>query len=363
MRTEKIIMRYSKRDTLGIVLIFLAALVSSGAWYAFFSTGGRIGLTDSGLPFLWFLAAGMIFFFGAAVWEDRYFRIAGAIAVFAPGIFFSHSGEYVTALAIAGALAFQSATDIAREFRERWRFRFFKSVRAGAFAFIVALSLALSSGYYGFLKSASWEELVPRFRVGEEMTMIVFKVVSVLNPEFAALSEEELTVDEFLLSMERDRSEAAQQALSAILPLPSAGLDSAIPLELTGSLKEAQILAIASRYQEQIARELYLISGREQIAELAGRSVRGDERIADVLSAALQQKVIVVLKGQEAAGKLPVSAFPFFLSLLLFLTLLSLFSLLSLLSILGAQMLFSAALRLRWLELILVPGEKEVLKE
>ncbi|MEK9151300.1 MAG: hypothetical protein AAB547_01570 [Patescibacteria group bacterium] len=323
-------MQFTRRRIVGIFLVLIVGLLALGAWQAFFSGILTPGASDIRRPAVWFFFLAAFFFLGTAVWADAYFRIAGAALVFLPGLLFAHSWEYVVAAAVSVALVFWSSMGIASEFEERVRFHFFKSVRSGQFLFVAGLSLALASGYYVVLKNVSWEELVPRFRIGEEMTGIIFKAAGAINPSFAMLSEGDATVDGFLLSLEQNKS-----GMTLLLDAD----------------------------QAKIAQELFLVSGREQIATLAGRPVAGDEKMSDILSLALQQKLITFLRGGETTKHLPSQAIPFFLALLLFFTLLSLLSLAGILCVVAAQALFRCALWVGWLTLDRVAVEQQKLAE
>ncbi|HLC94981.1 MAG TPA: hypothetical protein VJH89_00700, partial [Patescibacteria group bacterium] len=179
---------------------------------------------------------------------------------------------------------------------------------------------------YVFLKNASWEELVPRFRIGEEITHIIFKVAGVVNPSFATLMEGDVTVDEFLMNLE------TQQRGTSLGVAP-----------------------------EQETLDVFLQSGREQIAELVGRSVEGNEKVSTVLSLALQQRLVMLLNGEKALVHMPSQAIPFFLSLLLFFTLLPILSILGIVWVLVAQLIFFCFLRLGWLALDTVTIQQEKL--
>ncbi|OGI15556.1 MAG: hypothetical protein A2878_02835 [Candidatus Moranbacteria bacterium RIFCSPHIGHO2_01_FULL_54_31] len=339
-------MHFTKREVFSIFLLLIIGLLALGAWQAFFGAMANPGISDIWQPMLWFALLAACFFLGAVVWTNRSFSIAGAALVFLPGLLFLYSWEYAVAGAASAGLIFLSSLHIARESEERLRFHFFKNVRAGQFLFVLGFSLLLSGGYFVFLQDASWEELVPRFRIGEEMTVVIFKAASVVNPSFASLSEGDVTVDEFLLSLEKRKG---QDASEQALPQAAPGMNA---LDL-GLLFDAR--------QEQVAQALFLQAGREQIATLTGRPVAGEEKISDVLSLALQTKLIALLSGGKAAQHIPSQAIPFFLSLLLFLTLLTFVSLVAPLCILVAHGIFRLALWLGWLRLDTASVQQEKL--
>ncbi len=344
-------MRLTKRDIVGIFLLFFVALVALGAWRAFFMVMITPGVSDIWQPMPWFALLATFFFLGTAVWKTPAFQGAGSVLLFIPGFFFIVAWEYVVVSVIAMGLVFWSVTDITHEFKERLHFRFFRSIRAGQFFFIAGLALSLSGGYYVFLKQASWEELVPRFRVGEEMTAVIFKVASVINPSFSTLSNGDTTVDEFLLGLERSKSE------ETLL------LESERTVSVTSSSIDIGGTVAGNVSGQQLADEMFLRSGREQIAGLAGRPVEGNEKISDILSIALQRKLIGFLGEQKTTEHIPSQAVPFFLALLLFFTLLPVISILGLLCILMAELLFVLSLRIGWLALESISVEQKRLVE
>lgn len=344
-------MRLTKRDILGIFLLVCVGLLALGAWRALFIVMVTFGASDIWQPILWFAVLETFFFLGTAVWRTPVFQGVGSALLFLPGLLFIVAWEYALVSVIAMGLVFWSVTDIAYECKERLRFRFFRSMRAGQFFFVAGLALSFSGGYYVVLKEASWEELVPRFHIAEEMTAVIFKAASVINPDFSTLSGGNTTVDEFLLDLERNKRE--QILLS----------DSERSMPVVSPLTDTGDAAALAAFQKQLSEESFLRSGREQIADLAGRSVEGNEKISDILSVALQRKLIGLLGEQKTAEHIPSQAVPFFLSLLLFFTLLPVLSMLGILCILMAELFFVLSLKVGWLTLERVSAEQERLSE
>lgn len=356
-------MKFTRRKILGIFLILVIGLLSLRSWQAFFTAMVTPGISDIWQPIAWFSALVVFFFLGTIAWSHMILRITGAALIFLPGLLFIRSWEHIAAGIVSTLFIFWSSVSIARETKERVRFRFFKSARVGQFFFVLGLSLSISGGYYVFLKNASWEELVPRFRIGEGMTEIIFNVAGTVNPSFAKLAEGETTVDEFLLSFGQNKLEAGTIDQGIFEQMMNERPDvSAFP-EMSRSLQGKDIGLFPVADQREIAEQLFLRSGREQVAALVGRPVAGDEKISDILSQALQNKLIVLLSGGKAAERIPSQAVPFFLSLLIFLTILSLVTLVAPVCILGAELLFLLAVWLKWLKIDTFVVEQEKLEE
>lgn len=356
-------MKFTKRETLGIFLILIIGLLALGSWRAFFSAVTTSGVSDIWQVILWFFLLAVFFFLGTVLWTNLFLRIVGGALVFLPGLFFIRSWEYIVAGLLSGIFIFWSSTTIAREIGERVRFRFFKSARVGQFLFVLGLSLSISGGYYVFLKNVSWEELVPRFRIGEEMTTVIFKVAGAINPGFAKLSQGTASVDEFLLSFGQNKPEAESLPRgNSEKQITEQDILNVFP-QLSQYSRGKNILPLSDLDQQQIAQKLFLESGREQVATLVGRPVAGSEKMSDILSLAVQNRLITFLRGGEMTQTMPSQAVPFFLSLLLFLTLLSLASIFTPLCIFGAELIFLFLLRLEWLEMGTSVVEQEKLAD
>jgi hypothetical protein len=350
-------MKLTKREITGIFLVLVIGPVSFGAWRSFLLAMTNVGVSDAWWPVLWFSFVAVFFFLGAIVWTRELVRFFGVLFIFLPGLFFMHSWEYIVVGVISIACIYFSSTLISGEEDERTHFHFFKCVRAGSFVFVLGLSLLIASGYYVSLKNATWEEIVPRFRVGEQMTSIIFKIASMLNPSFATLSEGDTSVDEFLLSLEQNNKVGTTIAQTDIA---EQNILSTYP-EISQFLKGKGVTLSFETQSTKTAEEIFLESGRKQIASLVGREVSGDEKISGVLSVALQNKLITLLRGEKETAHIPSPAIPFFLSLLLFLTLLSFASLLAPLCILSAQLLFVFLLWVGWLTMNKTMVEQETL--
>ncbi len=339
-------MRFSSRQIFGAVLILLELNVAFMAWRVLDFTFREQGIGDLWMPILWFSLLVVTSLVGMIVWQNRILQVAGVLAVFLPSLFFVCTFVHGGMLLISFLTAFLAARSVQGELHERLSFRFTKSIRAGQGMFLFALVLSLSSFYYAEIRGASWEELVPRFHIGEGATKAVFRVVGNLNPEFASLKEEGITVDDFLESIYEDRKEGLTEEF----------LDQEVSSPDTGQNEQIVSGGMA------LVRELSLRSGREQLSRLAGREVRGDERVSDVFSYAVQRKVIATLSGEEEADHLAPQAVPLLLSLLLFLTLLPLASLLMYVWALVAHLVVFLAFAFRWLHIKRVASEQETLQ-
>lgn len=340
-------MKYTRREIFGLALLFLLSGCSVIAWKFFYQTVLTPGIADTWESLPWFSGAGMAFFLGAVVWKRTWYRFVGPLCLFFPALLFHFSPYLALYLALALLVSAIAIKNIVFESQERLRFAFFKNARAGQFAFIFALSLALSAAYFVTVKDQSWSELVPRFGIGEGMSSLIFKTAASLRPDLQALTDQDVSVNTFLLDMRALEGQEGGVRSFEVFALPEAGQN------VTG-VYDGDI-------SEEFAEAMYLRAGREQLSELAGRTIRGDERIADVLSSAIEQRITGIFQGEEKMKMLPAGTIPFFLSLLLFLTLLPLGAIVVPVWMLFSSFFFWCAIRFHWLKFDAVSRDQQVL--
>lgn len=348
-------MKFTPREIFSVFLVFVIGLLSLFSWQTFFAAVLNPDSANISSSLLWFSLLGTFFLLGAVVWRSKVLQAIGTILLFLPGFLFIHTWWHVALGIVSAGIAFLGLRSIQNETKERLHFHFFRNIRAGSFSLILSFSLALSSGYFSSIAGASWEDLVPRFRVGEGTAVAVFKTVAYFYPEYRNLSEEGMTVDGFLTSLEKNVDTTTvpnvnvQEAATSLPEL-------AAFLRANASLQDGMT-------QDELTRELYLRSGRSQIAALVGRDVSGDEKIADVFSVAVQNKLITALSGGESSKHISPQIIPIILSVLLFITLLSLGSIIGIFWGILGFILFHLILSLGWVSLVRLPQEQETLAE
>ncbi len=338
-------MKFTSRKIVGIFLVLITGLLSLVAWRLFFIMLFAFDLSHTLQTLLAFSLLSIGFLLGTIVWRERMFQLSGGLALFLPSLIFIHTWYHFVLVAFAVLLSLLASIDVQKEVKERVVFHFFKNIRAGSSLFILSLVFVLSSGYFASIRTESWEDLVPRFQVGEGTASVIFRGAAYFYPEFKQLSQEGITVDEFLDSLEQT---------------PQNIKDLASPSYNSQSLSQD---TLSDGRDIALIHELYLRTGREQIAQLVGQPVVGNEKIADIFSTAIQYKIIASLRGQKSSQHVSPQIVPLVLAVLLFLTLLPLGTLLSFPWIFLGFLLFRLLLALHVLELVKLPREQETLAE
>lgn len=255
-------------------------------------------------PALWFSLAATSFLLGAVLYHEKGARIIFVSALLVPGIPFAPSITHILFTIFAAWLLLGGMRRIRDDMALRLRIVFRKSLGVGVFSFSLAVSLLIANEYYTHIRNSPWDDLVPKFSLGEGGGDILLRAAGWVYPELGKIHDERVTVDAFLMTVR-----GKEGSFVSSLPVPS---DERMPID----------------QGEAIMRELSLAAGRMEVGALVGRKVSGDEKMSDVLSEALRNKTMAFLSGKKAEQNLPASVLPFVLSLLLFITVLSIASLL-----------------------------------
>lgn len=350
----KIMKQFTSREIFGACIVPLVGFASLASWRVYFDMSLDPSLVNIAIALFCFSLLGPLFLLGAVTWRKPWLQILGVTYLFLPSFLFIHTWQHFFLTLFSGAIVFSGVQSIQSEIEDRVRFHFFRNVRAGSFMFVLGLALVLSSAYFSSIRTESWEQLVPRFSIGQGTATALIKTVAYLYPDWKNIADEGMTVDGFLLSLKKDDTVGAGSILQDA-PKQSD--------EMVSSQVLSQYLQQNAQNVDQtgLVQELTLSTGRQQIALLVGRSVEGDEKIADVFSLAIQHKIIAALSGEQASRHLSPTIIPVILTLFLFCTLLPIGSLVCLLWTAIGLFLFQIALFFGWIKLESVEREQQVL--
>lgn len=321
-------MTVPRRKIVEWTLLLLAAGFSSLGFASVASSvsahGGQWGASS-----LWFSLLAVCFLLAGVLYRERSMGVGFAVFSVGPSIFFAPTSMHLFLIVLSIPLMLTGLRKIDGDLRSRLSISFRRSMGSGVFLFVFPIASLIASQYYMEIRSDSWQDLVPRFSLAEGSGDFVLRAAGGISPEIARIRDERMTVDSFLSTVRGTSG------------YPGGDMDV---------------------FMDDMAAALSLEAGRAELGKLVGRDIDGDERMADVLSEALRNKMIVFLSGEKAERNLPNGALPFFLALLLFITILSIASLLRGVWILLATGLLHLFVYTNVLSVEKIPAEQEVLR-
>jgi hypothetical protein len=327
-----------QRQVFGMFMALMTGICSLMAWQAFFID---MSVAESGYAWrilAWFSVSSLCFLVGTVIWQRSVCHVVGSFMLFLPGFVFFQSWQYVFAACIAGLLAWFGLRAVKSDIDDRLRLHFYRSIGMAQTFLIVALSIAVASGYYSFASQKSWEDLLAHFRISEGVTSTLIRVASYVYPELRYVPNEEVTVDQFLNSLSPEHEMSEYPASIDMPALPS------IP------------------DQNALIEEIYLRSGRERLSGLAGVDLHGSERLSSVVPVILEHRAMAVFGGDGTVRHLPPRLVPVFLSILVFLTVFSIGALIAPVFAAVSSLVIRVSLRGGLLKISSEPTERQVLR-
>lgn len=264
-------------------------------------------LLSASILFSWMLV-------GLLLWRESSALWIGIGCVVTPVLFWGFDVRAYPGILVAVFFFWAAAREVSRETEDRLSFSSGRSFAVARQMGVLGFSILISIGYFLSIKALSWEDLVSRFQLRTGTVERMATLVGYIQPELAELGRDHRTVDEYLRSLNglsflntSDESLQFEQLNDQVGRLREQGIN----IEFSG---DALVLVRGAAEASSLA------SGRQQLGELAGRTVSGDEQIATLFAEVLEKKIFAVVEGSRMQERIPDRNLPIFIASLFFLT-------------------------------------------
>lgn len=291
---KKQILKYSL--TLSIVLF---------AFFSWFSVERAINVPGSStwlVPIIFFSLFFIAVSLGVLIIKEKYLLTVALIISFGCGLLFTFSIGHIIILVLSYLLVSLAIEKIYQELRANIKLNIAKAMRAGRIYFVLALAFSITSQYTSEVINSEKANILPEV----DLTYTISKIIPMVYPNLKGVNGESLTVDDFILEMSKKKSEGILNIID----------DKILQNKITLS-DENKTTEIMEINQEEVLKE-----GRENLSELSGREIVGQEKATDVFSEIINSQL-----AKYFAPELEKSDFPIitlFISFFLVLTILSL---------------------------------------
>lgn len=355
-----------KIKILKYILIALTLLAAFFAWFAVDQAINVEGSSTWGMPI--FLFSLLFIFLYLSIILIRKIAILQAMlgVIFLASFIFAFSFVHIVAIVLAYLLALWSMTRIKTDLHLNVKVNLWKSIRVGSSLMLFAFAVAITSQYYCEIKNMNSENLMPHFSVGEETGGLTSKLLSMINPDFKNLDQEGLTIDQFILQTQKEQLEDASASGEIGIKIDQQIEKNAATLspEQKQILREDALKKIndSSENLSIEQEQLILLEGRKKFSEIAGVTLTGDEKVSEVLSEFINQKIDQYL-GSGIADSQESSPLPLIMAIGLFLTILPIGSLLSTLWIVAIEGIVWIFIKTELISIVKVPVEMEIIEQ
>lgn len=314
---------------LGIVL----SSISSVAWgdiTLIMQAGNRSWWPGIGLMVAVLLAV----FVMMLVWPKRWNAIPGVLIVGALALWVRDWREIVFLL-IGWLFLWHAVRQVKRDLASRLVLAPYRSMAVGAASVATSLVFLLSVHYYFQVYRLPWQEVLPRFSLGQESTGIMLRFVGSFNPNVQKVVTDQTTLDMFLVGL--------------------------VEGQTPNQVAEVSDSTIIVKSMTVAAQQASLAEGRKRFESLAGMPLLGTESVVNVFSRIIEYQTRSFF--DPVTRGYPPDVLPFVLSFLLFLTLLPVAYVVRMAALWLATGLFWLCVRLKLVKIGVVTVEKEVIEE
>lgn len=312
-----------KQKIIASVFFLLEAGISFFSWQSVYSAVFVPGASHFLIPSIFFSILAALLLVSVSLFPAPIFRMLGIAIAVLPVFLFAHSILIGVAVGFAAILFYRSLFVVDRELSEHLKIRFFSSAKTGVFMLALGFSLLIVTLHAAMISRLPAEKLLPRFSLADGAGKMALQMAGKINPALASLTEENLSVDEFLLGlMPREDSEGGIDGIRGIEGSFDPK-DVRIRETLRANGIDAEKLSGISLTNAEFQKALFLKEGRRRISDVLGRNVQGDEQATDVISEIINAKIFGTFSGVQKEGK-SLDTLRAIIALLLFVSLLSL---------------------------------------
>ncbi|MDD5397152.1 MAG: hypothetical protein PHW24_03785 [Candidatus Moranbacteria bacterium] len=351
-----------KRKILSIILGSLTIIFAFLSWW---SVRQAVVMSDSStwaVPMTFFSLYVILVCLDIILMKDVLFLELLLLCSLATSLFFAFAWLQLGAILLGGYSMFLASRRVREDMDFNLKVSIWKSLLAGKSFLLISLTIVIAMQYFIVLDNFDGEKKVPNFDMSFITKKIAIPFISTINPQFKSLQDETLTVDQFIMQTQSDALQnVGMSAESQQL------LDSKIPANLDQFQKDAlkkQAMANYDGVQRKLLQknqELILTSGRKQLSDLAGTPVYGDEKISDVFTGLIGNKINSYFNPKVSEGP-KNSTFSLILAIVLFLIIYPLGSILSIAWFLLTKLIVLLLFKFKVLQVRVINVPKEILE-
>lgn len=343
--------------------LFVFVLVSGAlSWFSVFNVS-KISGADAWIFSIIFFSLFIIAMCLAAILVSQEIALEIVVAItFLLSLIFTFSLWYLGILLLAIILILSGLREIKKDLDLNINIDLWKSLYTGKFKIVLALAILISSQYFFMTNSLEKQKPVPKLDFSSITSKMIEPILSVINPNFKPKQNEDLTVDQFIIQSQQDNE--GNDLLNQIVPdeIIEQQMPKNLPPEKREELKNEtrKQLADSGAQIMQKNNELILQQGRQQLSQMTGREVTGNEKIADVFARLIDTKINDFFQ-PKIKGDSQSSFYSYVVSAVLFLTIWPLGSVMAVLWFIIVMLIFKILVYFKWVEIKRITVEKEVI--
>lgn len=307
------------RKKIEFFLGFLTLIVSILAW---FSVRNAVIVATSStwtIPVILFSIYLIFICLDVVIFRHNLWLKIVLLGSFVLSLLFAFSWFQLIAISVGGFFLFLAIGKIKTDLDLNIKIDIRKSLQTGKTYLIISLALVISMQYFLTINSFDGEKKIPNFDASIITKKIAIPFISAINPQFKALEDETLTVDEFILQTQN--STQTDDLIGQSDDIIDAQIPEYLAPEQKDSIKK-QAKENLTNVQDQLRQknqELICENGRKQLSDIVGVPISGKEKISDIFIGMINNKINDYFNPKINGSKKNI-VFPMILAIILLLT-------------------------------------------
>lgn len=331
-----------------IIQYILPALTIIISFFSFWSVYRAIKIPDASVwlaPALWFSFFFIIIGLNIALIKNKIIIYLTLFLALLSSLIFAFNLWHFLIIIFGFLLLLASRARIQGDIDYGKKIKFGRSLRFGKSYIYLTLALVISSQYYFSVKDQPVQKFIPDFKIDGVTNYLTPKILSAISPNFSTSISDETTVDQFIIQMQESQLDKMGYSPEKLAKLPADQRE----------LVQKQINDEMENNQDALFTE-----GRKKFSDLTGRLVAGTEKVSDIFSQVINNKINDYFKpGNIDMDSLPVAPIA---TLVLFLTIASLGSFLGIILVPMAAGIFWLLVKSGIVSIIKIQEEVEILE-
>lgn len=317
-----------KNTILKFSLFILTLLVAFFSWLAVDQAINNPQASDWMIPIIWFSLFYITFSLSAVLIKEKYLVNLETFLALALSLIFMPNFKHLIIIMLGFLFMLLAVGKIKKDLELNIKIDLWKTIHMGSALIIFSLGLVITSQYYFNVRNSGAEKLIPKFEMQGLTSTLTSKMLTNFYPEFKKLDNDEMTVDQLLLEAQKEEFE--------------------------------QEVGTKGKVNSKAEQNLILEQGRKQLEQMTGSKITGQEKVADLFSETINNKInSFIVPSMDSNKDLPIV--PVVMAIFLFITVISLGSFLRPFWALIAKIIFIILVKLKVITINKVQKEVEVL--
>ena len=241
-----------------------------------------------------------------------------------------------------------------------------KTITTGKQFIIIAVAIVVSSQYFLTIKDKDFQYVIPQVQSSKLFDTLTSNVLGMINPDFKNISNENTTVDEFIIETQKNQLESGN-----LSDLTQDQVDKTIEDKFGDTISSEQKESLRQEAENRLSdanskiiennQEVLLTESRKSLSQLVGKDLTGQEKVSEIFPEMINKKITDYFK-PKMGEKSSLPFLPIVLAILLFLTIIPLGSILNIFWTLIVRLIFWILVKSRVVTVSKVQKEVEVIE-